>query len=124
MTDWKKLARALVLADGEITDRETTIIRRELLADGIIHKSEAEFLIDLRNSAKSAVPKFHLFVFEVVKKVLLADGDITAAEAAWLEKFILTDGKVDEMEKVFLKELKAGAKRTSPEFDALVRKYA
>lgn len=124
MADWKRLAKVLILAGGSIEEREADIIRKELLADGTINKSEAEFLIDLRNSAPRAVAKFHLFVFEVVKKALLADGDITAVEAAWLEKFILTDGKVDDMEKALLKDLKAGAKRTSPEFEALVKKYA
>lgn len=123
MADWKKLAKALILADGEISDKETAIIQKELLADGVINKTEAEFLIDLRNSAQKAAQKFHLLVFEVVKKALLADGDITSAEAAWLEKFILADGKVDALEKTLLKELKAGAKKTSPEFEALVKKY-
>ena len=112
MADWKKLAKALILADGEITEKETNIIQKELLADGVINKTEAELLIDLRNSAPKAVQRFHLFVFEVVKKALLADGDITAAEAAWLEKFLLADGKVDEPEKGLLKQLKAGAKKT------------
>jgi uncharacterized tellurite resistance protein B-like protein len=124
MADWKRLSKALILADGVITEKETEIVRRELLADGVINKTEAEFLIDLRNSAPQAVAKFHLFVFEVVKKALLADGEITAAEAAWLERFILADGKVDSLEKTLLKELKAGARRTSPEFEALLRKYA
>ena len=123
MANWQKLAKALVLADGIVSEKETEIIRRELLADGVINKTEAEFLIDLRNSAPQAVAKFHLFVFEVVKKALLADGDLTAAEAAWLEKFVLADGKVDNLEKNLLKELKAGAKRTCAEFDALVKKY-
>jgi uncharacterized tellurite resistance protein B-like protein len=123
MADWRKVAKALVLADGYIEEKETEILRRELLADGIINKSEAEFLIEVRNSAKKAVTKFHLFVFEVVKKIMLADGDITGAEAAWLEKFLLKDGTVDELEKNLLRELKVGAKKTSPEFDALVKKY-
>jgi hypothetical protein len=124
MADWKRLAKSLVLAHGFIDDREADIIRAELLTDGVMTKGEAEFLIDLRNSAARAVPRFHLFVFEVVKKALLADGDITAAEAAWLQKFVLADGRVDALEKTLLRELKAGAKRTSPEFEALVKKYA
>jgi uncharacterized tellurite resistance protein B-like protein len=124
MADWKKLAKALVLADGYIEEKETEIIRKELLADGVINKSEAEFLVDLRNSAPKAVAKFHTFVFEVVKKAILADGDISAAEAAWLTKFILADGKVDDMEKAFLKDLKASAKKTCPEFEELIKKYA
>ena len=123
MADWKKLAKAVILADGYIEEKETDIIRAEILADGVVNKSEAEFLIDLRNSAPKAVAKFHTFVFEVVKKALLADGDISSAEAAWLERFLLADGKVDDMEKAFLKDLKASAKKTSAEFDALVKKY-
>jgi len=124
MADWKKLAKALILADGYIEEKETEIIRKELLADGVINKSEAEFLVDLRNSAPKAVAKFHTFVFEIVKKAILADGDISAAEASWLQKFILADGKVDETEKAFLKDLKASAKKTCPEFEELIKKYA
>lgn len=124
MADWRLVAKALVLGDGYIEEREADLLRRALLADGTINRTEAEFLIDLRNSAKRAVPKFHLFVFEVVKKIMLADGDLTAGEAAWLERFILRDGTAADLEKNLLRELKAGARRTSPEFDALVRRYA
>jgi hypothetical protein len=124
MADWKRLTKALILADGVIGEKDVEIIRREFLADSVINKSEAEFLIDLRNSSPKAVQKFHEFVFEVVQKALLADGAISAAEAAWLEKFLLADGKVDDLEKAFLKRLKSAAKSTSAEFDALVKKYA
>ena len=124
MADWRRLAKSLILADGYIERREVDIIKKELLADGVISKSEAEFLIDLRRSAPKAVVEFHQFVFEVVKKAILADGAISKEEAAWLQKFILADGVVDDMEKQFLRELKAGAKSTSPEFDALYTKFA
>lgn len=123
MADWKKLCKQLILTDGYIEEKETDLIRTEILADGVVNKSEAEFLIDLRNSAPKAVQKFHTFVFEVVKKALLADGAISVDETKWLEKFLLADGKVDDTEKAFLKELKASAKKTCPEFDALVKKY-
>ena len=123
MADWKKLSKALILADGYIERKEVDIIKKELLADGVISKSEAEFLVDLRKSAPKAVKEFHDFVFDVVKKAILADGDIDKAEAVWLEKFITADGTVDDMEKAFLKDLKASAKKTSPEFDALIKKY-
>lgn len=124
MADWKRLAKTLILADGYIEEKEAEIIKKEMLADGVINKSEAEFLVDLRNSAPKAVKKFHDFVFEVVKKALLADGDISAAETTWLQKFILADGKVDDMEKAFLLDLKKSAKTTCPEFDSLLRKHA
>jgi hypothetical protein len=55
MADWKKLCKQLILADGYIEEKETDIIRKEILADGVVSKSEAEFLIDLRNSAPKAV---------------------------------------------------------------------
>jgi hypothetical protein len=124
MADWKKMAKALILADGYIEENETEIIKKEILADGVVSKSEAEFLIDLRKSASKAVQKFHLFVFEVVKKAILADGFISPEEAKWLQKFILADGVVDDLEKAFLKDLKKSAKKTCPEFDELVKKYA
>ena len=123
MADWKKLAKAVILADGYIERKETDLIKAEVLADGVISKSEAEFLVDLRKSAPKAVAEFHAFVFEVVKKAILADGAISSEEADWLKKFILADGKVDDMEKAFLQDLKASAKSTSPEFDALVKQY-
>jgi len=124
MADWKKMAKALILADGFIEEKEADIIKKEILADGVVSKSEAEFLIDLRKSASKAVQSFHLFVFEVVKKAILADGFISPEEAKWLQKFILADGVVDDLEKAFLKDLKKSAKKTCPEFDALVKKYA
>ncbi len=124
MADWKRLCRALILKDGTIGDKETDLITREFLSEGVINKSEAEFLIDLRNSASRAAQKFHEFVFDIVQKALLADGAISAAETAWLEKFLLADGKVDELEKAFLRRMKGAARQTSPEFEALIKKYA
>ncbi|MBN9517445.1 hypothetical protein J0H58_02830 [bacterium] len=124
MADWKKLAKDLLLADGYIERKETELVRRAILADGVVSKSEAEFLIELRRDAPKAVAEFHAFVMDVVKKAVLADGAVSAAEAAWLEKFITADGKVDDVEKQLLRDLKAGAKSTSPEFEALLKKYA
>ncbi|MBA4064054.1 MAG: hypothetical protein C0501_10145 [Isosphaera sp.] len=124
MADWKRLSKALILADGYIEEKEAELIKKEFLADGVINKSEAEFLVDLRNSAPKAVAKFHTFVFEVVKKAILADGDIDVQETNWLQKFILADGKVDDMEKAFLIDLKKSAKKTCPEFDALLKQHA
>ena len=124
MANWKRLAKNVILADGYIERKETDLIKAELLADGVINLSEAEFLFDLRKNAPKAVQEFHLLVIEVAKKALLADGKIDADEAAWLKKFVLADGTVDDMEKAFLKDLKASAKSTCPEFDALIKQYA
>lgn len=121
MADWRKLAKALALADGRIDTKETSIIRKELWADGKLDRSELEFLLDLKRGAQSVVGEFNKMLFEAIKAAVLADGDISAKEAAWLRKFIFADGKVDDDEKAFLRDLKANARATSPEFEALFK---
>jgi hypothetical protein len=118
------MATALSLAHGVIDERETEIIKKEILANGVVTKEEAEFLLDLRKHAKAAVPSFHRFVFEVFKHAILEDGYINPDEAKWLKLFVLIDGKVDVMERDFLLDLKASARKTCPEFDDLVARYA
>ncbi|MBX9581779.1 MAG: hypothetical protein K2X87_15860 [Gemmataceae bacterium] len=124
MADWKKLARDLILADGYIERKETELVKRHILADRAVSKDEAEFLIDLRRAAPKAIVEFHQFVFEVVKKAVLADGEITAVEAAWLKNFLFADRQADELERQLLRDLKAGARKTSPEFDTLYARHA
>jgi uncharacterized membrane protein YebE (DUF533 family) len=121
MADWRRLAKALALADGRIDTKETEIIKKELMADGKLDRSEIEWLLDVRRSSSGSVQAFDQFVFAALKPIILADGAIDAKEATWLRKFIFADGKVDETEKVFLRQLKEGAKTTSPEFDALYK---
>jgi uncharacterized membrane protein YebE (DUF533 family) len=121
MADWRRLAKALALADGRIDTKETEIIKKELMADGKLDRSEIEWLLDVRRSSSGSVQAFDQFVFAALKPIILADGAIDAKEAAWLRKFIFADGKVDETEKMLLRQLKEGAKTTSPEFDALYK---
>ncbi|QDU18184.1 hypothetical protein [Urbifossiella limnaea] len=123
MADWKKLAKDLLLMDGYIERKETEIVRKAILADGVVSKAEAEFLIELRKEAPKAVAEFHQFVLDVVKKAVLADGEVSTAETAWLEKFITADGKVDDLEKQLLRDLKSSATKCCAEFEALVTKY-
>ena len=121
MADWRKLAKALTLADGYIDTKEANILRKELFADGKIDKSELEFLSELRDQASSCVREFTQLFIDGVKSNILADGEISATEANWLRKAIFADTKVDEDEKRLLKELKAGAKKSSPEFEKLCK---
>ena len=119
MADWKKLAKALALADGKIDTREAKIIKDEVWADGKLDKSELEFLLDLKKNAKSVVGDFNKMLFAAIKAAVLADGEISAKEAAWLRQFLYADGKIDDDEKKFLRDLKASARATCPEFEAL-----
>ena len=127
MADWRKLAKAALLADGKIDDVEVKILRKELYADGKIDADEVKFLIDLRNTAqrkakaanKKVNPKFEAMFFKAIEANVLKDGKIDAKEAHWLRSMLFADGKIDANEKKFLARLKKGAKKTSPAFDAL-----
>lgn len=119
MADWRTVALKLALADGKIDSAETKIIKKALFADGKIDKSELEFMNELRKKAKKTSKEFQKLFLKSVLSNVLADGDISAAEAAWLRKAIFADKKVDADEKKLLKELKKGAKKTAPEFDQL-----
>jgi uncharacterized membrane protein YebE (DUF533 family) len=121
MADWRKLAKALALADGKIDTKEATIIKNEIWADGKLDKSELEFLLDLKKNAKGVVGEFNRMLFTALKAAVLADGEISAKEAAWLRQFVFADGRIDDEEKKFLQELKSSAKSTSPEFEALYK---
>jgi uncharacterized tellurite resistance protein B-like protein len=121
MADWRKLAKAVTLADGKIDSAEAAILRKELFADGKIDQSELDFLNELRNEAKSCSKEYIQLFIDGVKANILADGDISDAEAAWLRKSLYADGKIDADEKRLLKELKSGAKKTGKGFQDLCK---
>lgn len=117
MADWMKLAKELLLADGTIDRRETDLLRKEILADGKADDAELEFLLDLKRSAASVTPQYHQLVFDAVKSNVLADGVISAQEASWLRRWVMSEGQADDATKKLLQELKAGAKQTAREFE-------
>ncbi len=119
MADWKKLAKAALLADKTIDAKEVRIIKAEFFADDKIDRSELEFLADLRNSAKECAKSFTKLFIDGVKNHMLADGEIDDKEAKWLRKTIFADKKVDKDEINLLKALKKEAKKTSKAFDTL-----
>ena len=125
MADWKKVARAALLADGQIDDTEVKVLKKELYADGKIDREEVEFLIDLRNTAQKKAKgaelnaNFEKFFFKAIQDNVLDDGEISAEEAGWLRKMLYADKKIDDNEKKFLSKLKKSATKSCPEFDAL-----
>jgi hypothetical protein len=119
MAEWKKLAKRALLLDERIDLKETALIREEIFADGRVDKSELEFLFTLRKEAESCVQAFSDLFFTAVKKHMLADGAISAAEAKWLRKMIFADGTIDEDEKKLMQDLKAGARDVASEFTKL-----
>lgn len=55
MAEWRKVAKAFVLGDGHISQKEVNLLRQELFADGRMSKSELDFLYEVKKEAKSAV---------------------------------------------------------------------
>src|ERR1043165_1306270 len=114
-----------LLADGVIDETEVKVLKKELYADGKIDKKEVEFLIELRSEAQKKAKgeplssQFENLFFKAIQDNVLADGEISGKEAAWLRKAIMADGKGDDAEQAFLKKLKKAATKTSPQFDKL-----
>jgi hypothetical protein len=119
MANWRNLCKLALLADGTIDEREVEIVRKEFFADGRIDRTELEFLLEVKRDAQSSVPSFKKLLFEAIRSVILADGEISAGEVAWLRSWIFADGKVDDDEKYWLKEFKVLADKVCPEFTAL-----
>jgi hypothetical protein len=119
MADWKRLAKALALADGRIGDRETAALRRELLGDNSLDRTEFSFLIELKREAKEVSPSFNHLFLQILKKMVMRDGAIDDAEARWLRQWILRDGKITPDEKALLQSLRQEARVVSKEFMAL-----
>ncbi len=116
MADWRRLAKAVLLAGGHIDDRKVAILRKEFFADKRIDETELGFLFEAKRGAYKAVPAFQALLNEAIRTTILADGSISPAEVVWLRGYILADGKVDEDEKKLLRELKLLADQTCPEF--------
>ena len=118
MADWQKMAKAILLADGTIDEREVVAIRKELFADGTIDDIELEFLFELRNQAKGVKTSFNVLLGEAIRNCLLDNGTLKPGALSFLRHLILSDGKVDAGEKVFLQQLRSAMKSVPHDFDA------
>ena len=110
-----------VIANGRVDGHELEVLRRLLYADGKISRKEADFLVELHKRVQYRTPGFEQFFYKAIKDHILADGRISAEEAAWLRQMLFADNRIDDEERKFLHELKGEAKRTSPEFEALFK---
>ncbi len=107
------------LADGKIDGREVENLTGLLYTDRRIDRAEADFLIVLHKRVERVTPGFERFFYKAIKQHVLTDGAIGPAEAAWLRRVTLADGKATDPEKKLLRELRGEAARTCPEFEAL-----
>lgn len=105
-----------LLEDGIIDAAEVSELKEVLYADGIIDKEEANFLFELNDavSGKNNAPAWKEFFVQAISDFLLKDevspNEIDQDEASWLIDKIGADGKVDEIERALLENLKEKAK--------------
>ena len=125
MADFRKLAMDLVAADGNIDDGEIKLLKKALYADGKIDDSEIAFLVELKavvlkKTKGTETPAFDKFFLKALSDNILADGTISAEEAATIQKYVVKDTKMNQSEvKKFMTKLKKEAKTVDPAFDTL-----
>jgi hypothetical protein len=120
MADWKTTAKAFLLADGGIDDRETAVLRQEIFADGRVDDFELDFLLELRRDARRLVPAFHFLVIDALKNCCLEGDAVKRGTAALLRRWLLA-GKVGYVEKRYLQELRTAARQAPADFEELYR---
>lgn len=55
MAEWRKVAKGFALGDGHVSTKEVDLLRKLILKDGDVSKSELEFLKEIKAEAKSSV---------------------------------------------------------------------
>ncbi|RUW72024.1 hypothetical protein, partial [Mesorhizobium sp. M1E.F.Ca.ET.063.01.1.1] len=82
-----------------ITAEDVTMLRREVFADGVVSRGEAEALFALDQTARDKCPEWALFFVEAVTDYIVyqekPEGYISEENAGWLVRTISRDGMVD-----------------------------
>lgn len=121
MADWRKTAKAFLLADGGIDDREVAVLRKEIFADGKADEIEVDFLLELRREAQRLVPAFHFLVIDALKSCYLLGDAIRPGSSSLLRRWLLAGGKPGYVEKRYLDELRGAARQVPPDFEELYK---
>jgi len=126
MENLKELKKS-ILADGIIDAAEVKMLRKLIYEDGIVDRKEANFLFELNDavSGKKNDASWKTFMIEAITSHVLDDetspGEIDDKEAKWLISKVEGDGKIDEIEKALLVNIKKKAKKVSPLLDKLFK---
>lgn len=119
--DWPHFTKRLLLADGRISEIKAEMLQHAVMSEGAIDKEELEFLTCLKRQASWVHPTFDEFLFRVLRKVILRDGEIHDSEARWLRKLLFADRQIVPAEQEFIVQLKKDARTYGPEFEKLYR---
>src|SRR6185436_16906265 len=108
-----------VLADGKIDDGELEQLCRHVYRNGTPNLDDVRLLVELYTNVPQLSDAFENFFYGVLKKVVLADGEILPGEQFYLLKVLYSDRVIRPRELAFLRELRREAKQISPDFEQL-----
>ena len=108
-----------VLADRKIDDGELKLLCDHVYRKGTPNLDDVRLLVELYTGVPKLSAAFENFFYGVMKKVILADGEIQPGEQFYLLKVIYSDRVIRPRELEFLRELRREAKSVTPEFETL-----
>lgn len=106
-------------ASGRLSGQELKAVRELVESDRQVSRDEAELLVRLYKRARSRTHAFRQFVFNAIKRHVLADGQIDSEESDLLRRLLFSDDKLEDEERTFLHQLKGEAAQVSREFEDL-----
>lgn len=112
-----------VLANGKVESNELELLRQAIREERLIDRRKAELLVEMHKRVQRVTPAFEHFFYQTMKEYLLRDGTVSAADADWTRRVLLTGKQATDQERKFLRELRGEAKSVSPEFQALCNEY-
>ena len=108
-----------VLADRKIDDGELKLLCEHVYRKGTPNLDDVRLLVEIYTGVPNLSAAFENFFYGVLKKVILADGEILPGEQFYLLKVIYSDRVIRPRELEFLRELRREAKSVTPEFETL-----
>ncbi len=98
------------VSPGELDEGESEWLISKIEGDGVVDNQELELIINITAKATKCTPGFNAFVLNALKKAVIADGIVDAAEVEMMKKVIYGTGSgdgegVDRAEAEFLFEI-------------------
>ena len=111
--------RDRLLSDRKITVNEVAAIKEYIAADGELDYSDIKFLVGLMKEADYVCQEFDDLFFPCMRRVILADGQVTLDEQYLLLQMLYSDGEVRECERQFITEVYRDVENVTPELQQL-----
>lgn len=108
-----------ILADQKIDAGEVRQLCEHVYRNGSPNLEDVKLLVELYTGVTNPSEAFEDFFYGVLKKVILADGEIQPGEQFYLLKVLYSDRVIRPRELAFLRELRREARQVTPDFEQL-----